>query len=340
MAKAKPVASGRRSTGQSISRDAVPAGDAELRAEPVVALARGVVCGPDGADGEGHRHDGVDGDDHDRGERRRRSSECRSSTNQPAPMTIGGTTSTKPAPVPAAASRKPACVCAPPRKGLPRRSQRQRERDREKAEQHGQHDAGRRRLPHGGLARQAERDRPPARTSPWRRAARRRTISARTISAALRTASGRADRNEAARRDAAGWRRSPALAPSRVSTNMTTAVSAIWSSVKRHRPRRIEIEAQRLVDRDLQRRRGRSAAERQHDGEGGDAEHEDQAGDARQGGAHGRPFDQRKDAAGPMPSWLASRHWSAGSVSSASRKSRVASGRLKKTCATRMPDRP
>ena len=49
---------------------------------------------------------------------------------------------------------------------------------------------------------------------------------------------------------------------------------------------------------------------------------------------------RRKLERAPMPSWLASRHWSAGTVCSASSNSRVASGRLKKTWATRMPDRP
>ena len=34
---------------------------------------------------------------------------------------------------------------------------------------------------------------------------------------------------------------------------------------QRQRPRRIEVEAQRLVDRDLQRGRRRPAAQRQHD---------------------------------------------------------------------------
>src|SRR3546814_2915432 len=51
---------------------------------------------------------------------------------------------------------------------------------------------------------------------------------------------------------------------------------------QRHRTAEIEVEAQRLVDRDLQRRRLRPAAERQHHGKGGEAEHEDQARDTRQ----------------------------------------------------------
>src|SRR3546814_1673846 len=58
-----------------------------------------------------------------------------------------------------------------------------------------------------------------------------------------------------------------------------------------------DLEAQRLVDRDLQRRRLRPAAERQHHGKGGEAEHEDQARDTRQHAAQGRPFDEAEEAA-------------------------------------------
>ena len=48
----------------------------------------------------------------------------------------------------------------------------------------------------------------------------------------------------------------------------------------------------------------------------------------------------RNDGPAPMPSWLASRHWSAGTLPKASSNKRVASGRLKNACATSMPDRP
>ena len=54
----------------------------------------------------------------------------------------------------------------------------------------------------------------------------------------------------------------------------------------------IEIETQRLVDGDLQGRGARTAAQREHDGEGGDAQHEDQTRNPRQHGPHGRPFER------------------------------------------------
>jgi len=43
---------------------------------------------------------------------------------------------------------------------------------------------------------------------------------------------------------------------------------------------------------------------------------------------------------GPMPSWPASRSYSAGITASAPNRMRAASGRLKNTCAIRMPERP
>jgi hypothetical protein len=67
---------------------------------------------------------------------------------------------------------------------------------------------------------------------------------------------------------------------------------------QRDRARGVEIEAQCLVDRDLQRGRRRTAAERQHDREGGDAQHEDESGDARQCCADRRPFDEAKRRTG------------------------------------------
>ena len=58
---------------------------------------------------------------------------------------------------------------------------------------------------------------------------------------------------------------------------------------------RIEIEAQRLIDGGLQRRPARSAAERERDGEAGEAEHEDETGDAGEGRPQGRKLDQAED---------------------------------------------
>ena len=52
------------------------------------------------------------------------------------------------------------------------------------------------------------------------------------------------------------------------------------------------------------------------------------------------PSISRKIAPGPMPSWLANRQFSGGTLSIARRKTRVANGMLKKTCASRIPGRP
>ena len=209
------------------------------------------------------------------------------------------------------------------------------------ADSAAKHEAGQAGALHRRFAGQPQqiRGEPGQRRSPP--SARRRTRRPQTISAALTSALGRArpKRSGAARRR--GWRRAPDRRRAATAARRRATVSAIWPSGQRHRARRIEVEAQRLVDRHLQRRRRRPAAQRQHDGEGGDAEHEDEAGDARQRRAQHRPFDQ--------PEGRARRPCRAGSPAATGRpapcpappgRSRVASGRLKNTCATRMPDRP
>ncbi len=63
-------------------------------------------------------------------------------------------------------------------------------------------------------------------------------------------------------------------------------------------PRRVEIEAQRLVDRDLDGAGGGSAAERQHQREAGGAEHENEAGGPWQQSTKDRPFDKAEEGGG------------------------------------------
>ena len=176
MAKAKPVASGRRSAGQSISRSRFQP------AMPSCAQSRswrsrsGVVGRADGADGEGHGHHRIDGDDHHRRRPRTPSAVPRSSTNQPAPSTIGGTTSTKPAPVPATLfEQSPRLGDGAIRQRVACRGERQGERRPTAARTAT---ASTRLVAvacqHGRLARQPRRDRRPGRRPRWRRSARRR----------------------------------------------------------------------------------------------------------------------------------------------------------------------
>jgi hypothetical protein len=95
-----------------------------------------------------------------------------------------------------------------------------------------------------------------------------------------------------------------------------------------------------LVDGELHRRRARTAAERERDGEARRADEEDDHRRARQRGAQDRAFDQAVDVGGLIPSEAASRKRSAGTSSQPCRMRRVASGRLKKTCASTTPCRP
>ena len=68
---------------------------------------------------------------------------------------------------------------------------------------------------------------------------------------------------------------------------------------KRHRFLQIKIKAQRLVDRDFQRRRLRAAAEREHDGERGEAQQKNHAENAGNHRAQQRPFNMKKNMARP-----------------------------------------
>ena len=81
--------------------------------------------------------------------------------------------------------------------------------------------------------------------------------------------------------------------------------------------REIGLEAHGLVDRHLQRRMPRAAAERQHDREAGEAEEEDQSGDAGASRSRTGRSTKRKIAPGRMPSCAASRQCSPGTAASA-----------------------
>ena len=106
------------------------------------------------------------------------------------------------------------------------------------------------------------------------------------------------------------------------------------------RPGRIEIEAQRLVDRDLHRARRRPAPQGEHHCEAREAEHEHESRDPRQGLAEQRPFDEAPDCAGSHAELRDEAPSLAGTADQSGRRRRTASGRLKNTCARRIPPRP
>ena len=261
MAKAKPVSSGRRSTGQSTSRKRFQPRDAELRAEPVVALARRVVSRPDGADGERHRHHRVDRDDHDRRERQRRRRMAQQ--HEPAGADDDRRHDQHEA---GAGIRRRVRATSPwrdlrrKRQRLPRRDQRQRQRHRQAAPTawpaRGWSAVACRTAPRprGG------RDRPasPA-VDRGQPSARRRTAAPATISAAFSTVSARPTPTIAARRDRQIGVAGGVGAEPRQSEHDDDGQRDLQHG-QRHRARGIEVETQRLVDRDLQR--GRAPARR------------------------------------------------------------------------------
>jgi hypothetical protein len=82
------------------------------------------------------------------------------------------------------------------------------------------------------------------------------------------------------------------------------------------------------------------AAERERDGEAGEAEHEDEPAVLARAARKAGNSIRRKTCALRMPSWLARRQLSPGTASSPASKVRAAKGMLKKTWAINMPPRP
>ena len=250
-------------------------------------FARRVIGGPDRADREGHGHDGVDRDHHDR----RHGEDVAEMAQRHEPASADDDRWHHQHETSACAGHEfKDRTTLPERQRSPRHGERQRERRRKKRRQEGEQDRGHGRSPHRVLRRQPrevrlksgghggqhrsgdEQQRDQDQHGIQHRSRRRvRHIAAwrhRQVGVArhIRAEPGQQGDDDSGQRD--------------------------LQESQRHGPCRIEVEAKRLVDRDLKRRGGRTAAQRQHDGEGGDAQHEHEPGDTRQRLPERRPFDE------------------------------------------------